>query len=79
MENTALEPEATLKWTDEEEDELVELWEERPCLYLISSPEYADRVKKSKAAQFKEILLNTPSSCLSSIQSFTHFLRLMRK
>ena len=51
MDNMASEPEATLEWTNKKEDELVELWEERPCLYLISSPEYADRVKKSIAVR----------------------------
>ena len=35
----ASELESTLEWTNEKEDELVELWQERPCLYLISFPE----------------------------------------
>ena len=70
----AFEQEATLEWTDEEEDELVELWEERPCLYLISSPEYGDWVKKSKAVRdiiehskflsFTYPILNPSSFCL---------------
>ena len=42
---------AGVRWTNEKEDELVELWQERPYLYLISSPEYADQVKKSIAVK----------------------------
>ena len=49
--NMASEMESTVEWTNEKEDELVELWQERPCLYLISSTEYADRVKKSIAVR----------------------------
>jgi len=66
--------EATIGWTDEEEDELVELWKEKPCLYLIRSPDYADREKKSKALRdiiehskflsFTYPLLYPFSSCL---------------
>ena len=47
----ASEMESTIEWTNEEEEEPVELWQESPCLYLISSPEYADRVKKSIAVR----------------------------
>ena len=43
----ASELEATLECINEKEDELVELWQERTCLFLISSLEYADLVKKS--------------------------------
>ena len=40
-------------WMQEKEDLLVAAWQERPCLYIISSPEYADRNKKQLA--LKEI------------------------
>ena len=33
----------------EKEDQLVELWQERLCLYAVSSPAYADRVAKTAA------------------------------
>ena len=36
-------------WSAEKEDKLVELWQERCCLYAVSSPEYADRVAKTAA------------------------------
>ena len=36
----------------------MELWQERPYLYLISSPEYADQVKKSIAVKEIADVLN---------------------
>ena len=36
-------------WSAETEGLLVELWQVRPCLYNISSPEYSDRSKKAAA------------------------------
>ena len=36
-------------WMQEKEDLLVAAWQEKPCLYMISSLEYADRNKKQLA------------------------------
>lgn len=38
-------------WTIEEEEKLVEMWAERPCLYAIRTKEYSDRNKRQNAAR----------------------------
>ena len=36
-------------WSRESEQNLVEMWEERPCLFAIASPEHSDRALKERA------------------------------
>ena len=36
-------------WTHEKEDILVTMWQERPCLFSIRSPEYSDGIKRCAA------------------------------
>ena len=33
-------------WTDEKEEGLVEMWQERSCLYGTNSPDHCDRTKR---------------------------------
>ena len=40
-------------WTTDKADFLVDLWREKPCLYVISSPQYADRTAKAAAILYK--------------------------
>jgi hypothetical protein len=37
------------KWSVEREEQLIELWQERPCLCDIGSKDYANRMAKRKA------------------------------
>ena len=39
---------ADVKWNVPREDQLIELWEERPCLYDTSSRDYSNRQAKTK-------------------------------
>ncbi|XP_065071000.1 uncharacterized protein LOC135695746 [Rhopilema esculentum] len=36
-------------WTASKEEQLVDLWQEKACLYMVTSPEYSDRNKKLAA------------------------------
>ena len=50
-------------WSLELEEKLIDLWEERPCLYDISSKGYSNRNWKKKMTlkkQQKSILFGTP-------------------
>lgn len=38
-------------WTEEREDKLVEMWEQRPSLYNCASKSYSDRNARSKALE----------------------------
>ena len=37
------------EWSHDNEDALVEMYQERPCLYEINSPDYTDMTLKSAA------------------------------
>ena len=36
-------------WTDDKEERLIEMRQERPCLHVTISPEYCDRIKRLAA------------------------------
>ena len=42
---------ADVEWNVPREDQLIELWEERPCLYDTSSRDYSIRQAKTKALE----------------------------
>ena len=47
-------------WTDNKEERLVEMWQQRACLYVTNSPEYCDRMKRlvAVAAMASELSLS---------------------
>jgi hypothetical protein len=52
------------QWSVESEELLIELWQENPCLYDISSKEYANKVAKKKAIDEMAMKLSMSGKCL---------------
>ena len=38
-------------WTEDKEDELIEMWRDRPCLFDVGSRGYSDRTAKTRAME----------------------------
>ena len=55
-------------WSVEKEEYLIELWEERSCLYDTSSRDYNNRVKKAKAWEEISFALEVPGKQVFFIQ-----------
>jgi Alcohol dehydrogenase transcription factor Myb/SANT-like len=43
------EMEGETKWSVENEEMLIDMWQESPCLYEITSKDYANKVERKKA------------------------------
>jgi hypothetical protein len=52
----------SINWSVESEEKLVDLWEERPCLYDISCKEYSNRDIKRKALDDIGAALSMPGN-----------------
>ena len=59
-------------WTTSKEEQLVDLWQEQPSLYIINSPEYSDRTKKLAALNeiARKLSLNGECSILCLVGLF---------
>ena len=55
-----------VSWTLEEEEKLVEMWVERPCLYAVRTKEYSNRNKRQAAV--KEI-----SDCVGKSGKYKYY------
>lgn len=69
-----------MEWTDEKEDSLIDIWQQHPCLYDISSKSYSNRNEKQKATnEIAEKLCTTAVNIAKRLTSLrTQYARLIK-